>query len=354
LLQQVPTIDAFSNITTTFKEFDERQPIQTFLTAYPQVNWHPVNGDRAWPFGPSWSELPLTDDPLIACTMPMNVQLMQQMQQLGFGTVFDGAWGDELFDANFYDLMAGRCFPSAIAQLKHQPHWPNLLWNEWILPQLASPLRHRWFQYKDANQTQPWLPPWFKANHRQQPHLQVALQQAHEFHLSADRSQWMSRLNGSTATVGPSQTYKLYQAFCGLESVSPLGDRRLIDFAIGLHPTLQNDVDYNKIFLRRAVQKNMPDKIVWRHKINHFAPLMYAGLAVGEQVDPLLSPLPDLPELATIVDHQLLNDWLIRFQKSYRRGEFSTSKFRYQYISQAYATLILLNWLNSIKRYGKS
>ncbi|MBD2112404.1 MULTISPECIES: asparagine synthase-related protein [Cyanophyceae] len=352
LLQQVPTIDAFSNITTTFKEFDERQPIQAFLSAYPQVNWHPVNGDSAWPFGSSWSSLPLTDDPLIACTMPMNVQLMQQIQQLGFGTVFDGAWGDELFDANFYDLMAARCFSAAVAQLKQQPHWPNFLWNEWVLPHLAAPLRQRWLQYKDIRQKRSLLYPWFKSDYLQQPDYKTAIQQDHEFKLSSGRSQWMAQLNESTAIVGPNQTYKLYQAFCGVESVSPLGDRRLIDFSIGLHPTLQNDVHYNKIFLRCAVQAHMPEKIVWRHKINHFSPLMYAGVALGKENKFFIDILPELSELAAVINHQKIYEWLLKFQEAYRQKKFK-KEFPHREISNIFAILVFSNWLNYIRKYGK-
>ena len=97
LLNHLTNVDAVSIVTEVFPEFDERQPIQSFLQQYPQIRWHEVNCDRAWALSEPWEQLPVTDDPVVSATIPMNLQVMERMQQLGFGLVFNGEGGDELF-----------------------------------------------------------------------------------------------------------------------------------------------------------------------------------------------------------------------------------------------------------------
>lgn len=349
LLQQTGEIDAFSNITTIYQHFDERQPIQTFLDAFPPVHWHSVNSDLAWPFGADWADLPLPDDPLVACTMPMNGQMLRQMKRLGFGTSFGGDWGDELFDGNFYDLLTVGAMGQSFGQISQQRHWPAFLWHNWVLPSLATPVQHWWCRRKLRERRPRLLPPWLTPDYRQQPELETALYQTQTQSLNRSRKSWIAGLQENSGMVGSQQAYRLLQTACQVDVVSPLADKRLFEFACQLHPTLQNHPEYNKIFLRRAIQSVMPRTITWRHKTNHFSPLMYAGLALGESLDQLCHGIQDDPDLAAIFDAVTLEQNLTEFRSKYTECNFSTPDLPFHWASQLYASLIFIDWIKRLK-----
>ena len=58
------------------------------------------NCNQAWALSEPWEHLPVTDDSLVTCALPMNLRLAEEMQKLGFGLVFDGEGGDESFQDN--------------------------------------------------------------------------------------------------------------------------------------------------------------------------------------------------------------------------------------------------------------
>jgi asparagine synthase (glutamine-hydrolysing) len=146
LLNYLPSVDAFSNVTTVFPEFDEREPIQSFLVKYPQIKWHGINGDRAWVLSESWDQLPIPDDPLIATTLAMDLQLMASMQHQGFGRVFDGDWGDDIFYTNLKSLLKAGSWQKAQNYLQSVKFIKSTLFGELILPYLPKDWQQKWFQ----------------------------------------------------------------------------------------------------------------------------------------------------------------------------------------------------------------
>jgi asparagine synthase (glutamine-hydrolysing) len=346
LLNHLPTVEAFSTVTTVFPEFDERQPIQSFLQQYPQVNWHQVNGDRAWSLSEPWQRLPVTDDPLVSCTLAMNISLMEQIQNQGFGLVFDGEGGDELFYTSLQDLARAGCWREVLHYLKSEGRWHSTVWREFALPHLPNFLQSKWFA-KWHRLSNP-LPDWIRSNYAQRLQTQIAIQQYYESSLSSDQMQVISWAIASGSSVGMSQVYKLIRSAHQLQYTSPLLDQRLVEFALGLHPALQNDPKHEKIFLRQANQTKLPKDVQWRPKENYFDPLKYAGLGKGQQVLKLLEQIGDFPVLQTIIDVEQLKIQLNHYRQGYAESYCPGAPYQNNAANQLYHLFAFVNWYQRV------
>ncbi|MGB3636565.1 MAG: asparagine synthase-related protein [Rivularia sp. (in: cyanobacteria)] len=346
LLNHLPKIDAFSNVTTIFPEFDERKPIQSFLERYPQVKWHDVNCDRAVALTEPWDKLPIPDDPIISCTMPMNIQLMAKMQELGFGMFFGGDLGDELFDGNLGELAYSGCWKDVIDNLKTEKKWYSPLWKEILLPKMPKFIHSLWFkrQQKWCKRIVPWILP----SYLQKPSTQAAIQEFRESGISQNRTETINWVYHSSGSVGVNQTSKLFEKVYQIESTSSFQDKRLVEFAINLHPSLQNDSVYNKIFLRQANKNRLPDDLTWRHKVNHFNPLLYSGIAESNQALDLLEESSDYFNVSDLVNIEEMKNELANFRLNYHKYSTDRHKYSIEKISQIYAYLQLVLWLKII------
>ncbi len=352
LLNHLPKIDAFSNVTTIFPEFDERKPIQSFLQRYPQVTWHDVNCDRAVALTEPWEKLPVPDDPLVSCTMPMNIQLLAKMQELGFGMFFGGDLGDELFNGNLLDLASAGCWKQVAEHLKMEKKWYSPLWREILLPKMPKFIHSMWFarQQKWCQRIVPWILP----SYLQKSSTQAAIQEFRESSISQNRTETINWVCHSSGSVGVGQTYKLFQKAHQIESTSSFQDKRLVEFAINLHPSLQNDLIYNKIFLRQVNKNRLPENLVWRHKVNHFNPLLYSGIAQSDKTLKLVEELVNSSVLGELIDRECINKYLQYFCANY--FDYSENKRNYiiENISQVHSVLSFMNWEQMISIYTKN
>jgi asparagine synthase (glutamine-hydrolysing) len=314
LLNHLPNVDAFSIVTDIYPEFNERQPILSFLQQYPQVKWHEVNCDRAWSLSEPWEHLPVTDDPIVTCTLPMNLQVMQQIQQQGFGLVFDGEWGDEIFYTSLEDLARAGSWAEVLRYLKTEKRWHSTVWRELVVPHLSQYWQKKWIA-RCQRRSNPF-PPWVRKEYVQKPETQRALQEYWKGCLSTNLLQIINWAIASGYSVASNQVYRLMRSGHQLEFSSPLQDKRLIEFALNLHPSVQNHLVYGKIFLRQANQGKLPEELLWRPKDNYFDPLKYAGIGQGEKVLELLQQMKSLAFLEEIFDFQQVELNL----QSYRRG----------------------------------
>jgi asparagine synthase (glutamine-hydrolysing) len=317
LLKKRPELAAFSMVTERYPEFDERQPIASFLKYYPQIQWTGVETDKAWALSEPWDELPLIDDSQISCTTGMNLQLMKRMQSQGIGMVFDGEGGDELFIWDWPDLWRGQHWSALAQYLKKLPFKHSFAWRSFVVPRLSKSLQTQWFAR--CEQKEKPLPDWITPEGCQRPAMRLAIDRyyADDIHHKGLREVWNWGL-GSASPVSRNQVFRLLRAHTGLEALSPLQDQRLIDFALRLPVQHQYDPKQGKIFLRKALEGKVPSDIQWRPKTNYFDPMKYAGIGEGPQALSHAQSLNRWPELSPYLDNKGLEIALAHYREIYQ------------------------------------
>lgn len=349
LLNQLPSVDAFSAVTKVHPEFDERKPIQSFLQRYPQVNWHEVNCDDAWAFSEPWERLPITDDPYINPTSSMNFRLMEQMQKSGCGLYFDGEWGDELFYTTLLDLAKTGTWQPVWDSLKNQKPWYSSLWRELFVPNLPKYLQNKWFAR--CRRKYGSLPTWLTPSYRNTPEIKTAIQQYFESTLPASPGQIVALLTQSGGYVGLRQVARLFSYVHQMEYTSPLQDKRLMEFTINLHPSLQNDSEHYKIFLRKVNKNYLPADVLWRPKENYYDPLKYNGLGKSEYALKMMDKLQKYPILANRIDTNCLKNKLHFFRQEFNQNYSHWQSFHNDLANKLYKTLVLIDWYERIQAY---
>ena len=347
LLNRLPEVDAFTNTANVFPEFDEREPIEAFLERYPQVQWHGINGDRAWALQESWDELPLPDDPLVSCTMPMHLQLMQEMKRLGCQVIFEGDWGDEVFNVGLRDLKGQSLISTVLSNLKSAANnfqRKYFLSQYFILPNLPQFLQHKYFSRNVS------VVPWLNPEYIETSAFQHSLQQKFFSRLPNRVIQTINNYATRTVSVGYRQTYRLLGQFHGLQSTAPFQDRRIMEFALALKPEMKLSYEYYKIFLRQVNQGKLPDAILWRPKENYFNPLTYAGIAKGEKPLELLDYLDSSVALQVYFDKDRLRNVVHQYRQDFEQEYQPYKRYKPQQTAQLFATLTFLNWYKKCDR----
>jgi asparagine synthase (glutamine-hydrolysing) len=348
MLNQLPAVDAFSTVTDIYPEFDERLPIQSFLNTYPQVKWHSVNSDDAWALSEPWDRLPISDDPLITCTLPMNLRLMEVMQQQGFGCVFDGEWGDELFRVSLRDLAKAGNWGLVERAIFSQSRWHSGLWRDLMLPYMPSGIQQLWFA-RCQRRTDPF-PDWIKSDYRKTEAVQLALHQSQQSGLCDTQADGICLPIQAAGMVGSTQVYRHLNAFHQLEHVSPMQDHRLLEFALSIPPDLQSDAEHDKIFLRQANSTTLPSDVLWRPKDNYFDPMKYAGVGKGLPAMAILKQAQDNPYLQKIIDFEQLTSALTQYRQEYGTDYVSGKSFQNSLANQLYILLTFCNWYEKVMK----
>ena len=150
--------------------------------------------------------------------------------------------------------------------------------------------------------------------------------------------------------VGSTQVYRLMRSAHQLESASPLQDQRLVEFAISLHPSVQNDPVHEKVFLRQVNRMNLPADVLWRPKDNYFDPLKYAGIAKGHQALELLEQVQNCPCLQEIVDVEQIKISLNSYRRGYSDSYCQGKPFRNDLANNLYSLLAFVNWHGRLKK----
>lgn len=342
LLNHLPQVDAFSTVTDTYPEFDEREPIEKFLHMYPQTIWHPVNSDHAWSLSENWDQLPATDDPLVSSTLPMNLHLMEQAKQQGFGLIFDGECGDEICAVDLSDLARAGRWRKLGQCLKQEESLKSVLWWEFVLPRLSGYWQHKWFTLRPQNV----LPTWLTPEYLQSSPTKMALDQSYQAMLVTGFQQNMAWSLTSGASAASHQVFLLMHGAYRLHVTSPFQDRRLINFAVNLPPDLQCDPVHGKIFLRQANRKYLPEQILWRPKDNYFDPLKYAGLAEGHQALELLGRLKQTSFLENIIDVSGVEQVLLDYRSGYNQR--LNGSYRNTEANHLYELFTFVNWYERV------
>jgi asparagine synthase (glutamine-hydrolysing) len=350
LLDRLESVKAFSYITDKYPYLDESEAINAFLAKYPQIDWQGINCDLAWALTEPWDDLPVVDDPLITCALPMNLKTMQLGQQQGFGTEFSGAWGDEFCYSLWGDQIRGKNWSYLREHLKVNQRWHSFFWNQFILPALPSRWQTRWRTYRfppsPAN-----LPEWLASDYLSSSEIDGLIKQDLRSPAINNRFQAMEKYLTETGCVGMTQLYNFLAAHCKIESVAPMGDRRMIEFANSIHPSLQVDTEYQKIFLRQANKKTLPDQVRLKPKNNCFDPLKYAGLGEGEQILAIVDQAKHNSYLQSIVNFEQLEQVIGKYRQQYRE-EYAPNQYFYDDLgNKLLASVCFFDWLLRVDRY---
>jgi asparagine synthase (glutamine-hydrolysing) len=350
LLNHLPMIDAFSTVTSIYPEFDECEPIETFLARYPQTKWHPVNSDHVWSLSEPWEKLPATDDPLVVCTMSINLHLMEQIQQQGFGLIFDGEWGDEICNVSFSDLVRFGRWRKAYEYIKHKKRWPSFLWRELALPRLPAYYQRQWFAWRYSDT----LPVYITPEYAESTYTKIAIDRNYKSINNQGLQQSISWAAASGFSVASNCAFSLMQASMNLKSTSPLQDRRLMEFAISIPPELQADPQHGKIFLRQVNQGYLPSQILWRPKNNYFDPVKYVGIGKGLECLELLEKLKEIDCLIGIVDIDRTREMLLGYRTGFAGGYCSGHSYRNDEANYLYQLFAFVNWHQRMTKYVSS
>jgi asparagine synthase (glutamine-hydrolysing) len=350
LFNHLPKIDAFSTITSIYPEYDEREPIQTFLQMYPQTQWNPVNSDHAWSFSESWDKLPVTDDPVTASGLAKNIHLMEQIQQHGFGQAFDGEFGDNLCAVRFTDLVRTGRWGKVKQLITHRKRWPALVFKEFVLRNCSPAWQRQWFEFREPI----ILPSWITPNYAQSDAVQQAIHNNYAMMLPMGLAQSTAWAFEAATPVAVFRSHNLMRAFHRFEPASPLQDRRIIEFAARVPPELHIDPNYGKIFLRQANKNRLPDLIRWRPKNNYFDALKYAGIGKGQQVLELLSKLKQTAGLCDLIDVAAAEKALLDYRTGYAQDYCADRPYRNMDAHRLHMLFTFVNWhYNMTKHISK-
>jgi asparagine synthetase B (glutamine-hydrolysing) len=175
----------------------------------------------------------------------------------GFKIVFDGDGGDELFDVwnRVGDLLHERAWRCAARWLLSRRSPWRALWNEILSPNLPEPIRDTWLAIKKGRSAVDAS--WMTQEFREMPAVRIALRDEARF-----ASLWTTRSALPTCMESGGVTARLHSkrlslASLGLESASPLWDRRIVEFVLRLPAALRVH-PLPKIFLRRACESRLP------------------------------------------------------------------------------------------------
>jgi asparagine synthase (glutamine-hydrolysing) len=351
ILNHLSSVDAFSTVTDLYPEFDERAPIQSFLNTYPEIKWHSLNSDDAWALSEPWERLPITDDPLITCTLPMNLRLMEAMQQQGFGCVFDGEWGDELFRVSLLDLAKAGNWNLVGRSIFSESRWHSSVWHNLVLPYMPTAVQRLWFA-RCQRLSDP-IPAWIKPSYRATEAVQLAQYQMQQGALRTTQEDGIRLPIEAAGMVGSMQVYRHLHAFHQLEHASPMQDHRLLEFALAIPPALQDDADHDKIFLRQANATTLPKDVLWRPKDNYFDPMKYAGIGKGLPAIEFLQQARQNPYLNSLIDFDRVTQTLNQYRQEYGSDYVPGKPFQNGTANRLYILLTFCNWYEKVvKRYA--
>jgi asparagine synthase (glutamine-hydrolysing) len=231
--------------------------------------------------------------------------------------------------------------------LQREGRWRSQLWWEFILPYLAPHWQRQWFARCQRKTLA--LPVWLTPHYVQSESVQLALQEYYRGMMLPEGLQQaltFATESGYAAASGCMNAL-LYSSF-RLRTVSPLQDRRLIEFVLKLPPSLQSDPIYEKKFLRQVNQDHLPLQILLRHKENYFDPMKYAGIAQGSQPLELLEVLKNMPLLESIIDFNRVKETLFLYREEYVQEYCPGRPYLNGEATYLYNLFAFINWYQNV------
>lgn len=250
--------------------------------------------DSAWPLkGYPDAVGPERDSPSVGPYQPMTELGLGLARQAGMAGMLGGDWGDHMMGGPIYDypdrLLSGRWPSLWLDLLRHRAYdsksVAGLLWHR-----VLAPVRTAAWPSRRA----PWLrEPLRRLLRRPRPHADwvrpgIAAQFTTSSSLGSGRTVVRGiaanrRYNGifSSAELNTAVDNERDYARFGLNRLVPWGDRRVVEFALGVPPGLLCQAGEQKRFARRAMRGIMPEAA--RLQARKTYPLALYGWATRER-----------------------------------------------------------------------
>lgn len=343
LMAATESADAYT-MTSDEPDLDEGRLLRPFLSRHAALRWHGVDCTDANDLFRVSARTPLTDDPDVAAPGFREARYRLHVAMAGNGWVLDGEGGDELFElfTSVSDLFSQNVC-AAIRYLRVQPAPRSVIMRHVIVPHSPRLLRRPWFR-RELRTRDPF-PPWMSAEFRAASATQEAVEDVCEVSLKRSFAACAREFLEGAADVGERQARRLLRAAFGLESSSPLLDRRVIEFAARLPAEHRLDPCRPRAFVRRACFGVLPDGLLNRTKDLRLYEMLEARGLDGAATDAVVTALSSSPRFSALVDVVQLRRAISRVR---RRLPFPKDRLR-----QLHALLETFVWYTRIEgRYG--
>jgi asparagine synthetase B (glutamine-hydrolysing) len=184
------------------------------------------------------------------------------MRDHGFSSMLDGDGGDELFGMSrrIGDLTSLRNWSRLGAVIASTRRRRALIWRGLIVPHLPGLGRAAW-NWREHRRLA-GTPPWMSRRFWNDDATRQAREQADSWRLIDSSSVALAKILEHPGNAGSRSAQRLMAASLGLELRSPLLDRAIVEFVLGLPPELLWVSAESKSFLRAAGKGRLPSDVL--------------------------------------------------------------------------------------------
>jgi asparagine synthase (glutamine-hydrolysing) len=345
------SLDAFSMLVDGAAGKEERRLVRLFCAEHPPITPHVIDVTHTSALG-DLASLPLTDDPVVTgpAFTGARAALFRAIQAAGFDAVLDGEGGDEIFDlaVRLHDVARARDWRNLALHLRgrERVRLRATVWRQLVVPSLPRPLLGLWLA-RERRRLDP-VPPWMNRAFRDREATRAAVGRAFRRPL-ARYDDAIAHVLACASNVAARQSLGALRRAHGLEALSPLLDRRVIELVARMPAHLRIDPRHSKGLLRNASRGILPEAIRWSPKENGpYEKLQLAGLADGPAVAERLARLEGCAPIRDFVDVRELQRTIAACA---RRGEAALPTYRTR--EKVYALLALGAWHARVREtYG--
>jgi asparagine synthase (glutamine-hydrolysing) len=255
-------LDAFSFVASAGTAGIGAWPLEV-ARALPRARWHWVDVSRIDDDGSE--PIPIADDALASgpALQAARVHLLRMARSLGFERVFDGEGGDELFDIAWRpgDIVRELALGAVAGALRRSGPRRRLV-RDLIVGGSIGPVSLSWLdrERRRLRARRPWL----RTSLWQGRAFAVAWDEMLSFGAWRRAAERLPEILGAFARYWRIQ--ELARLAVGIESASPLLDRRVIELVGSLPARVVTDPRCSKALLRRVVARGLPVAIAYRPK----------------------------------------------------------------------------------------
>jgi len=292
-----PSVDAYSLLAPVGSSGSDGAA-GAVAAALPGVRHHRIEvaGDA---FGPIAS---LPDDPM--CTAPVlevgRLALLRAASAAGFRRVFTGEGGDELFDLAWWsrDLIHEGAVVGVLARLARRASLVRIV-NELAMGDSLGALGDARMRQLEGRLRR--RKPWLRDAFWEGPGFAGAMAQARSYWKLRSIRERLPDILGSHGRTW--RAHELTRLPLGVEAVSPLMDRGVVEFVGSLRADTVIDPRHGKALLRRLAERLMPAAIAWRPKKEPLSEwLAERFISSDAHVSAALALLRESPLLRELVD----------------------------------------------------